>query len=133
MAKISRTRIATVIVDKLDAGSLSVAELSQEIAAYLLTEGRSGELDSLLRDIMQVRQDRGLLEVLAHTAYPIDNNTKAEIKARVTTLFPDIKQIIITEVHDSEVIAGVRLELANEQLDLSVRAKLNLFKQLTTA
>jgi F0F1-type ATP synthase delta subunit len=31
------------------------------------------------------------------------------------------------------VIGGVRLSLANQQLDLSVESKLNKFKQLTAA
>jgi F0F1-type ATP synthase delta subunit len=37
----------------------------------------------------------------------------------------------VTEVLDPEVLGGVRLSLANQQLDLSVEAKLNKFKQLT--
>ena len=52
---------------------------------------------------------------------------------RSSALYPDAKKIIVTEVHDPEIIGGVKLSLANQQLDMSVEAKLNKFKQLTTA
>ena len=46
-------------------------------------------------------------------------------------LYPNAKQIIITPEQDAKAVGGIRLELANQQLDLTVRGKLNLFKQLT--
>lgn len=130
--KIPRSRLAALMADKLDSGS-NGAELAKELAAYLLTEGRSSELDSLLRDIMQIRSDRGIVEVIARTSHPLDAAVRESIKAEVRVLFPEAKTIIISEVHDVSVVGGVRLEFANQQLDLSIRAKLNRFKQLTTA
>jgi F0F1-type ATP synthase delta subunit len=133
MAKVPRHQLAAIIADKLGDSAVSAEQLSREVAAYLLETGRSGELDSLLRDIMQLRADKGMVEVLAHSAFPLSESVRKDIEAEVRAIFPDATAIIVSEVPDRSVVAGVKLELANQQLDLSVRAKLNRFKQLTTA
>ena len=128
--KTPRTRIARTIADRtLKSGSSS--ELAKEIAAYLLSENRIGELDSILRDVQADWAEAGYVEVLASSAHPISADIRANITNQVTSLYPDAKQVIVTEVLDPEVIGGVRLGLANQQLDLSVEAKLNKFKQIT--
>lgn len=130
--KAPRSRLAAIIAERSDQ-PVGVKALSQEIAAYLLAEGRTGELDSILRDVMQYRADRGIIEVAAVDAHPLSESVKRDISSLIKGLFPSAKQIIISEQIDANVIGGVRLELANQQLDLSIRSKLNRFKQLTTA
>jgi F0F1-type ATP synthase delta subunit len=130
--KTSRPRIAHTIADRTLKGA-SKKKLSQQVAAYLLTERRVGDLDSLLRDVQADWAEAGFVEVLAASAHPLNVSVKADIEKRIKPLYPNAKRIIVTEVHDPEVIGGVRLSLANQQLDLSIEAKLNKFKQLTTA
>ncbi len=105
--------------------------LSREVAAYLLTEGRTAELDSIVRDVQADWAEAGIVEVIASSAHPLTASIKADIKAQMRGLYPKAKQIIVTEAHDPDVIGGVRLNMAGQQLDLSVQAKLNKFKQLT--
>jgi F-type H+-transporting ATPase subunit delta len=128
--KAPRTKIANTIADRSLKGTDS-ASLAKEVAAYLLSEGRVGELDSILRDVQADWADAGFVEVLAASAHPLSSDVKANITKQIKSLYPDAKQVIVTEVLDPEVIGGVRLSLANQQLDLSVEAKLNKFKQLT--
>jgi F-type H+-transporting ATPase subunit delta len=130
--KISRTRISEVLAER-SLTNISMKDFSQEIAAYLLAERRTGELDSLLRDIMQYRADQGIVEVVAVSAHPITPAVTSEIERQIRQLYPQAKQIVVSPEHDETVIGGVRLEMANEQLDLSVRSKLNQFKQLMAA
>jgi F-type H+-transporting ATPase subunit delta len=130
--KTPRSRIAQAIAEKLLAGDDGAA-LSKQVAAYLLQERRVGEVDSLVRDIQAEWAKAGYVEVLATSAYPLSEAVKAEIAARIKQVYPNAAQIAITEIHDEAVIGGVRLNLADQQLDLSVKAKLNKFKQLTTA
>lgn len=127
--KTPRTRIANAVTKRL--GSTDEKTLSQEVAAYLLSENRVGELDSLLRDVMQQRADTGVVEVVAVSAYPLSDTVRTDIKANIKAAYPGAKNIIISEEIDPSLVGGVRLELANQQLDLSVRAKLNKFKQVT--
>lgn len=129
--KVARTRIAHVVADQtLKRGGSG--RLSRELAAYLLTERRTGELDSLLRDIQHDWAEAGHVEVVAASAFPLTATVRADIIKRVKAIYPNAEQVIINETHDLEVIGGVRLSLPDQQLDLSVRSKLNKFKQLAT-
>jgi F0F1-type ATP synthase delta subunit len=130
--KISRSKIAALVADTtLDKGVSK--QYAKEIAAYLLSERRVGEVDSLLRDVQEMWARKGYVEVLARTAHSLSEAEKTEIKKQVGAFYPAAKQVVVTEVSDPEVIGGVRLSLANQQLDLSVEAKMNKFKQLTAA
>ena len=127
--KTPRGKIADVIATRF--GNADAKTLSDEIAAYLLAEGRVSELEPLLRDIQQRRADAGTVEVTTRNAHALDDETREEIKAEIRKIYPGAKQIIIDEQLDPSVVGGIKIELANQQLDLSVRAKLNKFKQLT--
>ena len=128
--KTPRHQVAAALAQK-SLGSINEPKFAKEVAAYLLTERRTGELDSLMRDVMQYRADHGIVEVSALSAHPVTASVRADIEHQMKNLYPAAKQVVINEVHDAGVVGGVRLELANQQLDLSVRAKLNRFKQLT--
>jgi F0F1-type ATP synthase delta subunit len=129
--KTPRHDIADVIAKRnLKAGASK--KFASEIAAYLLDEGRVSELDPLLRDIQADWAEQGYVEAIAVSAHPLGAKAKTLIKDKVRSLYPKAKKIIITEQHDPEALGGVRIELPNQQLDLSIEAKLNKFKQLTT-
>lgn len=131
MAKTPRHQIAKVLAER-SLGRVNAKTFGDEIAAYLLQERRTADVEPLLRDIMQYRADHGIVEVIAVSAYPLSDSVRGDIKHQVKAVFPDAKQIIISEELQPEVVGGVRLELPNQQFDLSVRAKLSRFKQLTT-
>lgn len=130
--KTPRTRIAGTIADATISKGAS-KEYAREVAAYLLAEGRVSELDSLLRDVQADWAEQGYVEVIARSAHSLSDETKAEIAAQVKKLYPNAKKIVVTPVTDASVIGGVQISLADKQLDLSVEAKLNKFKQLTGA
>ena len=127
--KASRRRIAQTVADHTLANGMS-KDYARELAAYLLAERRVGELDSLLRDIQAAWADKGYVEVLARSAHPLTAEVKNGIVAHIKALHPEAKKVVVTEVTDSTVVGGVRIDLANQQLDLSVKAKLHKFKQL---
>jgi F-type H+-transporting ATPase subunit delta len=132
MAKVPRTRIAGVIAGRtLKSGGNK--GFAKEVAAYLLAERRVNGLDSIMRDVMDDWSKAGYLEVLAYSAHPLTVELKRDITARIQAVSPQAKKIVITEQLDPSVVGGVRLRLANRQLDLSVEHKLNRFKQLTGA
>jgi F0F1-type ATP synthase delta subunit len=128
--KQSRTKIAKAVAERTLKNGIS-AGLSKEIAAYLMDEGRISELDSLLRDVEADWASAGYVEVLAYSAHELDAEVRKEIDREARNLYPAAKKIIVTHVHDPEIIGGVKLMIANNQLDLSIEAKLNKFKQLT--
>jgi len=130
--KTPRFDIATIIAARSYYRGIS-PELSKEIAAMLLAEGRVNELDSILRDVQADWAEHGHVEVLAYSAHPLTEASKQEIIEQIKPLYPNAEQILVTEVIDPSVVGSVRLRLAHQQLDLSVEAKLNKFKQLVRA
>jgi len=105
----------------------------ESVASYLLEARRTGELDSILRDISADWARVGYVEVLARSAHPLDEATKREIAKQAKVLYSKAEKVTVTDIADPTVVGGVRLSVANQRLDLSVRAKLNRFKQLTGA
>ncbi|MGH7195322.1 MAG: F0F1 ATP synthase subunit delta [Candidatus Saccharimonadales bacterium] len=128
--KVARTKLASVIANMLGS-SKSEKSVAEETAAYLLAENRVGDLESLLRDIQQLRVENGVVEVTTVSAFKLNELALAEVKNHIKALYPAAKNIIINQELDESALAGVKLELANQQLDLTARGKLNQFKQLT--
>lgn len=130
--KTPRTRIASVVADRTLQNGIS-EQLSKELAAFLLSEHRVNDLDSVLRDVQADWANSGYVEVLARSAHPLSAETKADIITEVKKLFPSATKIVVTDINDPEIIGGVRLNVASKQWDLSIEAQLNKFKQLTMA
>lgn len=129
--KTPRSQIAPIIGDWSLRQGTDMKHLSQEVAAYLLDENRTGELDSLMRDVISYRADKGIVEVTAVSVHSVSEKIKRDIERLVREQFPGANKIIINERIDTETIGGMRLELVGQQLDMSVRNKLNRFKELT--
>lgn len=106
--------------------------LAREIAAYLLLERRTSELESILRDIMQYRSDHGVLEAEIVTAHNPGAHVAVEVKRLLKSAYPSAKTIHLANRQDPALIGGLRVDMANQQLDLSIQAKLATFKRLTS-
>ena len=131
MSKTSRGSIAATVANQTLKSGIS-KKLSHELAAYLLVEGRTSELDPLMRDVQALWAEAGYINATAISAHPINNQAKKKIHQTIAAAYPGAKTIVISEEHDNSVVAGVRIELSDRQLDLSIATKLNKFKQLTT-
>ncbi len=128
---ISRQDLASVIGEK----TLSITDankLATTIAAYLLEEQRTSELESLIRDIMQYRLDHGIVEAKVVSAHDLPSEIVNDVKLILNQEFPKATRIDIDTELDPAVVGGIRIELPNEQLDMTIEAKLDTFKRLTT-
>jgi len=128
--KVSRSVVADVVA-KRSLQLKPTKRLSKEVAAYLLSERRTNELAPLLRDVQQAWAEAGRVDITAISSHPLSAGVRRNITARVRKLYPQAKQVTIIEELDPSILGGVRLELADQQLDLSIETKLNTFKQLT--
>ena len=108
-----------------------VKALAREIAAYLLEERRTAELESVLRDIMQYRTDHGVLEAEVVTAHDVSQTVLTEVKQLLQAAYPKSKAVHVGSRQDQGVIGGIRVDMANEQLDMTVQRKIATFKRLT--
>ncbi len=99
-------------------------QLADKLAAYLISERRTKEVNALLRDLEALRLDEdGILEVSVTAARPVSEAVRREIKQ----LF-EAKEIIIHEEIDPALLGGVKVQAHEERLDLSVRARLQRLK-----
>ncbi len=131
MNKPSRRQLASTIVRMTSEGSNT--RLAKGIAAYLIQTRRTKELESLARDCMQDRTERGVVEVTATSAFPLTTNAKDEIQEKVTGIYQGVKKVIINEVVNPGIVGGVRIESTDKQLDLSFRSRLDRLELLASS
>ena len=128
----NRSQIAKAIAEK----TLNVQDSKQlvyAVAGYLLEENRVYELDSIVRDVLAYRAQHGHVEVSVVSAFPISSDVRDDVMTAVTQEYPKASSYSVNETIDPNVVGGLRIEFGGEELDLTVRAKLNKFKQLTAA
>jgi F0F1-type ATP synthase delta subunit len=130
--KVRRRDLATVIAEET-LHEKSHARLAESIAAYLLVERRTNELEPLLRDIMQYRLDHGIVEAEIGTARELPARIAEDVKRLLKDAYPQAKRVDVHTRQDEQLVGGVLVRLPNEQFDDSVRGKLNRFKQLIKA
>lgn len=122
MARVPRRQLASAVAGLIEKNQ---PNLAKSLAVYLVQEGRTKELESLLRDVSRLRYERqGVLEIDATAAHPLNNEVRAEIKR----LLP-AKSHVLHETIERNVIGGVLLETADQQLDLTVTRRLRQLKQ----
>lgn len=122
MAKTTRLQLARAISTLM---TKNEPNLASKLAAYLVTEGRIKELESLMRDVARLRHDQnGLLEITVISAHPLTSSIRDEIKQ----LLPAKSQLIHEELLPG-VIGGVRLETVDTNIDLTITTRLNRLKQ----
>jgi len=126
-------QVAVVLSERSLKANLNKAKFAREVAAYLLVTGRTGELESLLRDIVKERAMNGVIEVNAVSAFTLPDSVFSDIRAEAKKHYPHAKQIIINQRRDPDTVGGVRLEFPDCQLDLTIRSQLNRFRILTSA
>lgn len=123
MSKPTRKTIAEAVLAL--SGNVSEKKLSAALAGYLVHERRSGELDAIMREVAQLRKQRhGVVEVTITSAHPLQDKVKKQLVALLHE-----KQVVVNEEVQEEVLGGVRMETSESQLDLTVRNRLNQFKQ----
>lgn len=126
-----RHKLASQAVRALSKGDKSLAK---KLAAYLIDNNATEEVNSLGRDILQLRaEEKGIVEVTAVSAHKLSPAMKSEIERMVRNTHKNAKSVIINERIDQEVIGGVRLEFANALLDSTVDARLNSLRDKVIA
>ncbi len=126
-SSVSRRQIAKVAVDLLEQG-VSISKLSQQLAAYLLSQKRTSELEPLVRDIADIRAEKGIAEVTAVSARQLNDSVKAEVKKLSQQAYPQAKHFIINEEIKPEIVGGIIVSTGDIELDLSVHGRLKKLK-----
>lgn len=81
MSKLPRNDLVPVLAGL--SGKLPARKFTREVASYLLSENRTGELDSLARDWIAYRAEQGIVEVTAVSARKLSDKALREVKQKV--------------------------------------------------
>ena len=127
-----RPKLAQVIAEKTLRTS-DTAALTREVAAYLIDQNHVDQLDSVMRDVLKYRAEHGHVEATVVSAFPLGTAERSAIMAELKAEYPKASSYTLNQRVDENVVGGIRMEMAGEQLDLTVRAKLNTLKRLTAA
>jgi F-type H+-transporting ATPase subunit delta len=132
MSRPTRHELAKVIVERLAAGGVDAADLARDVAAYLIAEHRTGELDGLLREVRRLRAENGgPVEATVRTARPLDEPLRAEVRALVGQMTGRPGQtVILDESVEPGLLGGVYVETDDSTLDATVRQQLRRLKHL---
>jgi F-type H+-transporting ATPase subunit O len=120
-----RYSLSKILAQKTLQPDVDIKKLSYQIAAYLLDNNLTDQLDSILRDMKLIRQENGLADVLVTSSHPIDQSLRKTIQDLVQKFYSSAREIIIETVIDPQLIGGVKIELASSVLDLSLASQLN--------
>lgn len=124
MAKTKRTELATAIAGLL-AETKNPKALSKAIAAYLVSEHQTKDLDAILRDVMTARANDGVIEAQLTTAFPLSSAVKADVERLLKQEYPSAKQLVYQETVRPEVLSGIKIQTPDKQLDETARGKLD--------
>ena len=129
--RIHRAELAAVIGEHT-LHETDIKRLAVAVAAYLMDQKSIGELEPLMRDVMAYRQAHGVYEADVTSAHELSQDALHEVERIIKERYPDAKHIFTHDDLDASIIGGLKITLPHEQLDMSVRAKLDTFKRLTT-
>ena len=127
MGKPSRRRVAEVVADLMDKG-VSSAKLAKQLAAYLSSERRTKELEPLMRDVIDIRANRGELELAAISVHELSSSVETALKKLTHAAYPKAQNFIIHSERSPQLISWLLLKYGENELDLSTHGR---FKKLT--
>lgn len=109
---ISRTKLARYVTDRLEAAQTDVL---RELAAYLVTMGRTREADLIIREITEQFERRGIVSAEVVSAAPIDATLRQSIADMLGA-----KKMELHETIDESVLGGIRVTTASRELDATI-------------
>jgi len=125
-SKASRRVIARTVAAKLLAEPKARKHWITALAAYLVENNRTDEVDLVVNDIAhELFEQKGQLLVDVTSARPLSEQVKSEL-TRVLKDATAAKEVSLTESIDPSLLGGLIARTPDAQLDASVRTKLRM-------
>lgn len=104
----------------------------QNLLAAMLDNGRVQALPEVARQLaLRVAERSGVAEAHVISAFPLDAAQESALRATLEKRFG--RTLALTVEVDASLIGGVRAEVGDQVLDLSVRARLERMRQALVA
>ncbi len=127
MASPTRTELSKALLSVINKTN-DQQKLAKAIAHYLSEKRQTRELDAVMRDVARLRAEKGIIEATVISAFPLNETLKRDIRSLIAKE-QKTEKIIINEVIDPSVLGGIRIETGEQQLDVTVQAKLHRLKR----
>lgn len=130
MHKVSRRRLASTVAQLLRDRPHDRSHTLQMVAAYLIEHNQQKQLDLLLLEIAhELAVSDGHLYAEVSSAHPLDAAARAELQQYLTSM-TGARVVELNEQVDAELLAGLVVRTADQELDTSARTKLDKLKSL---
>ncbi len=126
MAKISPAQLAKYAVDLLE-DKVPATTVAHSLAGFLIFERRTKDSAAVFRAIEQEFSVRGSDRVTITSVHEVSESFKRQLAGLLNARNPVFESVL-----DPSVIGGVKAESGEFQIDLTVRSKINRFKQHVT-
>ncbi len=126
-SRLSRRKIASYIAERLISEDSQIAAIRQ-LAAFLIDNRRTKEVQLIVRDIEFELQNRGIILAEVTTATDLTDATRKEIE-RLVGEHADPGRIQLRQFIDPTVIGGVRIDIPGKRLDATIARRLALFRE----
>lgn len=120
---VSRRKLSVAVVDRIE--KIGVKKAVDELAAYLLSTGRTREANLLVRDIEAELAARGTTPATVISARPLTDDLKKAVKGMLGKGTVELREIV-----DESVLGGIRIELPGLAYDGTVARKLTALRGL---
>jgi F0F1-type ATP synthase delta subunit len=125
-----RSNLAEYIASSVE-DNMTSKKLAKNVAEYLLDTRKASELESVLRDVVNLRAAKGFVEVDAYSTHKLSDSAIKDIKTTVKNHYDNTKTVVVNNLIDEDLVGGVKLYIGSDRLDLSIKNKLNKFRELT--
>ncbi|MBP9668043.1 F0F1 ATP synthase subunit delta [Candidatus Saccharibacteria bacterium] len=123
MATISRRKLAEYTAERLMNGD-NATQVLEEVAAYLIDARRVRETQLVVRAVEDALLQRGVALTTVTSARPLSEDAKHDVQRFIRREYPSVGNVILREIIDEGVLAGIKIRLPDAQLDATAKAKL---------
>ncbi|HXH27254.1 MAG TPA: F0F1 ATP synthase subunit delta [Candidatus Acidoferrum sp.] len=107
-------------------------DLAKALASYLVATKRKNQAELLVKDIArELFAEQGVLEAEVQTALGLDDASRKQLIAYLRQA-TGARQVELSETIKPELLSGVVIRTADQELDLSARRKLRQLANVTT-
>ncbi len=125
MANVSNNDIAQAIYESSrDKHGSELADILSKVTKFLARKRLLLKVPDILRSLQNIiNKEEGRLEVSIHSVRKLSEEHKTEIEHSLKERY-GVKEIILNEKIDASLIGGIRIEVRDEVLDLSIKNRI---------
>lgn len=124
--RLSRRKITNYIAGEIAAGK-DVKLLVRQLAAFLIDNRRTKEVDLIVRDIEYGLKNQGIVLARVTSAFDLATATQTAITKLIKEQ-TNARTIELRQFIDPKVLGGVKIDLPGLQMDTTIARRLTIYR-----